>query len=337
LEYALLLDAAKESLKRLPSGKHVCSILEKSVFTPVQDILSRPCKEVRARLTHLGFLLAHEEENEPTLEQQKALTACGELIELLHAGSLVVDDIQDNSEVRRGGPALHLRYGLPLALNVGIWMYFYAFEPLKQLHLPSEQMLAVYQATQETLLSAHYGQALDLSTRIDELNPEQISEVSYASLELKTGALMALAIELGAIIGGASADRRKTLNEFGLKLGISLQMFDDIGNLKPEKPTAKHLEDLTNRRPSFVWAFLAQKENQTLLPEFKEAIRHLPDITKLKYFIHSNNLTQKMWDQSWQNFLQIQNELKTAIGHAEKFPNSFNHVYKLGERIAHAY
>lgn len=332
-----MLEAAQDSLKRLPSGDFVSQIIQKSIFTPTLDLLSRPCKEVRARLTTLGFLFAKETEIEPTLEQQKVLIACGELIELLHAGSLVVDDIQDNSEVRRGGPTLHLRYGLPLALNVGNWMYFYAFEPLKQLHLPSEQMLAIYQATQETLLSAHYGQAIDLSTRIDELTPEQMSEVSQASLELKTGALMALAIDLGAIVGNASLQRRKQLHEFGLKLGISLQMFDDIGNLKPEKPTAKHLEDLTNRRPSFVWAFLAQKENQHLLAEFKESIRHLPDITKLKHFVTTEKLTQKMWDQSWNYFLLIQNDLKKSLGQPEEFPTALNHVHKLGERIAHAY
>jgi geranylgeranyl pyrophosphate synthase len=331
-----LLDSSHESLKRIAQGEHVRSVLEQSVLTPVNDLLSRPCKEVRSQLTVLGFLLSGREEVTLSEEQKKVLTACGKLIELLHAGSLVVDDIQDNSEIRRGQPSLHLRYGTPLALNAGNWLYFFAFEPLKQENLAADKMLSIYQAVQETLLAAHYGQALDLSTRIDELSPQNMQDLSMASLRLKTGALMSLAIELGAIVAGASLERRELLKKFGSDLGVSLQMFDDIGNLKPQKPTIKHLEDLALRRPSFVWAYLSQPANQHLLVGFKASLQALPEIAALQTFLKENQLLENMWRQSWQNFEEIMAGLQKSLGE-NQLPTAITQVYQLGKRIAHAY
>jgi hypothetical protein len=54
------------------------------------------------------------------------------VVEFIHAGSLVVEDIEDGSRIRRGRVALHVRYGMPVALNAGNWLYFWPFELLKK-------------------------------------------------------------------------------------------------------------------------------------------------------------------------------------------------------------
>jgi geranylgeranyl pyrophosphate synthase len=130
-----------------------------------------------------------------------------EVVELIHAGSLVVDDIEDGSRIRRGKPALHMRYGLPIALNAGNWLYFWPLELVKALELPSETTLSVYEYYHETLLRAHFGQAIDLGSRVDKLPQNCVAEVCRASMALKSGALMGFAMVLGGAIGRAPKQR----------------------------------------------------------------------------------------------------------------------------------
>lgn len=310
---------------------------ENSIWSPAADILSRPCKQIRGSLTTLGFCLGSLSERTPTTQEQESLKACADLIELLHAGSLVVDDIQDSSEVRRGSPTLHKIVGMPLALNVGNWMYFYAFEPLKKLNLDFELRAKIYESVHETLLAAHYGQALDISVRIDELPPMQIQEVVRSSLELKSGALMALALVLGAHVAKADNSRLAIIKDYGVKLGVTLQMFDDLGNLKPDKPTAKHLEDLIHRRPSFVWSYLAQPENRNLLPEFKKAVNLLPQIDALRTIVTETAFVEKAQRQAWLYFEDIMQELRENLSDDQNFNSTLSQLQKIGERIANAY
>ncbi len=64
----------------------------------------------------------------------------------LHLGSLIVDDIEDGSPIRRGGPALHLQIGTPLALNAGNWLYFLPGLLVSRLELPQTRELSLRQA-----------------------------------------------------------------------------------------------------------------------------------------------------------------------------------------------
>src|SRR5882724_12857381 len=121
-----------------------------------------------------------------------------EVVELIHAGSLVVDDIEDGSTIRRGKPALHIRYGLSTALNAGNWLYFWPFQLIRALELPNRTALSVYECYHRTLLRAHFGQAMDLGSRVDRLLQTRVPEVCLATMELKTGALMGFAMMLGA-------------------------------------------------------------------------------------------------------------------------------------------
>ena len=133
---------------------------------------------------------------------------CAEVVELIHAGSLVVDDIEDGSTIRRGKPALHIRYGLPTALNAGNWLYFWPFQLIKALELPNRTALSVYECYHRTLLRAHFGQAMDLGSRVDRLLQTRVPDVCLATMELKTGALMGFAMMLGAATARACWRRR---------------------------------------------------------------------------------------------------------------------------------
>ncbi len=212
---------------------------------PAAAFLARPGKDLRARFVRLGGALGGG-------AADATLDAIARVLEILHAGSLIVDDVEDRSEQRRGQPALHCLVGDALAINTGSWMYFWALAELAQLQLPGALELAVV-----TLVRCHQGQALDLATRIVDLAPREVPDVVEATTQLKTGALCKLALELGALAAGAPPERRAQIGAIGESVGCALQMLDDLGCLVSPARRDKAFEDLRALRPTWAWAWLA--------------------------------------------------------------------------------
>ena len=106
----------------------------------------------------------------------------------------------------------------------------------------------------------HLGQSLDLSFAVWRLPRADVTARWRPSTMLKTGALMELAARLGAVVGGAPAEREEALARFGRRLGVGLQMLDDFGNLTAgsDGNAAKALEDLRNGTPTWPWALAAR-------------------------------------------------------------------------------
>lgn len=214
-----------------------------------RDILCRPSRRFRARMCEVAWRLADGAGDIPA--QLPAL------IEVIHAGSLIVDDIEDGSTVRRGAPSLHLIHGMPRALNTGNWMYFWAMDLVDQLALPTSRAHEVRQALSDAMYRCHLGQSLDLSVSVGALPRPWVYRTVATSTMLKTGALMELAARLGAQAAAAAPARVEALARFGRRLGLGLQMLDDFGNLNAPPADAgdsKALEDLRNGRPTWPWA-----------------------------------------------------------------------------------
>jgi len=247
-----LLDLLDEELGNLCESVPA-ALWDRALCAPARDFLGRPGKEFRARLVELSWQLGGASDPVP-LELPL-------LVEILHAGSLIVDDIEDESDERRGAPALHRTYGVPTALNTGNWMYFWPFALIGRMQVPESVRLRLYERTSGTLMRCHEGQALDLAARVHELARRDIPNVVRATTRLKTGALMELAACLGAIAAGGSAARVDKLAAFGRELGCALQMLDDHGGLACEARRSKGLEDLGGLRPTWPWAWLALSEN----------------------------------------------------------------------------
>jgi geranylgeranyl pyrophosphate synthase len=181
------------------------------------------------------------------------------IVEALHTGSLIVDDIQDDSASRRGKRALHLLVGVPLALNAGNWLYFLPHRLLEDLRFEPGVELALRRAIDRSVLRCHYGQALDLGVRLAALSQAEVFDVVTLSTRLKTGSLLELAAEVGAIAGGAPRGLQAALANFGRRYGIALQMLDDLSGLYEPKRAQKGLEDLRNGGPTWPWAWLSQR------------------------------------------------------------------------------
>ena len=224
---------------------------ERALAGPVREFLRRPGKGMRGRLVETGFQLAGGADLGPDLPAA---------LELLHAGSLVLDDIQDASLERRGGPALHRVCGTGVALNSGNWMVFWSVQMIGQARFPAPDAAAEAQRrTAMTLVACHQGQALDLALPVGELEPAEIPEVVAASTSLRTASLTELAAALGGLAAGAEANIVDQLGAIGRELGVALQMLDDLGGLCAVSRRDKGNEDLVNARVTWPWAWAVER------------------------------------------------------------------------------
>lgn len=249
-----LLTALDRALSSGPCAldREVPSTLwRRALSGPAASFLARPGKELRTQIVQFGWLLAGG--GRPDVCDRIAL-----IVELLHAGSLIVDDVEDGSKERRGAPALHELVGVPLAINTGSWMYFWALAELAELDVSPAVQLAMQRTAIRTLARCHEGQALDLAIKVCDLDPVEVRRVVAATTRLKTGALCRLAAELGALAADGPLERREAIARFGEEVGIGLQMLDDGGSTTAPARRAKGLEDLVSGRPTWPWAWLAE-------------------------------------------------------------------------------
>lgn len=235
----------------------------------LREYLGRPAKEFRGEFTKTFFRLVN---NRDEIPHDLPL-----VVEALHAGSLVVDDIQDDSEVRRGRPSLHRLCGVPMALNVGNWLYFWAAELLWGLHLPDARRVQAQTLFNRCLIDCHYGQALDLSQRASSLSQEELPATVLATTELKSGSLVALSGALGALVGGADEASVLAAHQFGRDVGTALQMLDDLSGVSSVGKVHKGVEDLRNDRPTWVWAWLAMSQSTAQFQRLRSMAASIAD------------------------------------------------------------
>lgn len=161
--------------------------------------------------------------------------------ELLHVGSLIVDDVQDGSLVRRGGPTAHVVHGQALAINAGNAAYFL----VQSLYydyadkLSPRDTVRIYNLYFEGLRAAHAGQGLDIAGQ-HALLPAIVANGDGALLERRVlavhrlkSAVPARALgQMGAILGGGSDEQIEALGRFLEHLGLAFQVVDDVLNLR---------------------------------------------------------------------------------------------------------
>lgn len=161
-------------------------------------------------------------------------------LELLHNFSLVHDDIEDNSPIRRHRPTAWSLWGVPIACNVGDGMFslaHLAFFRLLERGVSDRAVLIALRSFVAMNLALTEGQYQDMSFE----GRLQVSvEDYYAMISGKTGALLASASEIGAIIAGAPDESICSYREYGASLGRAFQLQDDIlGIWGDERETGK--------------------------------------------------------------------------------------------------
>lgn len=179
-----------------------------------------PGKLLRPQLVILSCLAVEGE-----LEHSLPLAAA---IQLLHDFTLIHDDIEDQSDTRRGRVTVWKEWGLAQGINAGDGLFVIAHLAAHRLSdvgvLPAVA-LEILRRFDQTILTICEGQYLDLSFE----HTVSITEEDYlAMISRKTAALVAASTGLGAIVGNASLEAAQALFDFGQNVGLAFQIQDDV-------------------------------------------------------------------------------------------------------------
>ena len=148
-------------------------------------------------------------------------------IELVHNFSLVHDDIQDNSSKRRGRDTAWVKWGAPMAINVGDALFVMSSQAIVDLKdsYPAEVVMKAAGILHNTCLDLTRGQYLDMS--YEERNDLGVEDY-WHMISGKTSALIAACCHIGALLGGADEEKQEVYRSYGHYLGLAFQVQDDI-------------------------------------------------------------------------------------------------------------
>ena len=148
-------------------------------------------------------------------------------VELVHNFSLVHDDIQDNSPKRRGRDTAWVKWGAPMAINIGDALFVIsnqAIIDLKENH-PAEIVVKAAEILHNTCLELTRGQFMDMSY---EDRTDLTTDDYWPMVAGKTAALLSACCHLGSLLGGANETKQDSYRSFGHYLGLAFQVQDDI-------------------------------------------------------------------------------------------------------------
>jgi octaprenyl-diphosphate synthase len=205
---------------------------------PLNDILSRGGKRWRPLLMTLVC---------ETLGGGDSALPLSPLIEFCHNASLIHDDIEDESDQRRGKPAIHKTYGLDTALNSGAFFYFLSSCCIESGGLKNKEL--IYKLWADCLRKLHLGQAMDIYWHQNISIVPSIDEY-YLMCGMKTGSLARFAAELGAYAAGAPQETVQAFGEAAETLGVGFQILDDVKNLTTGVPGKKRGDDVVEGKKS---------------------------------------------------------------------------------------
>ena len=166
---------------------------------------------------------------------------CAVSLELLHNALLIHDDIEDESEERRGLPTMHELHGIPMAINVGDTLTLLSLRPLFDNHknLGPELTFKLIEETELVAVESAEGQALELGWRLD--NRLDITESDYLEMVMKKTCWLATIypLRVGALIGTQGYVNPNRFTSFGFFLGTAFQIQDDLLNLVADERYGK--------------------------------------------------------------------------------------------------
>jgi geranylgeranyl pyrophosphate synthase len=225
--------------------------LQRILIRPIREILDRKGKAWRSYTAVVCYYALRGDQ-----WRQDVIDVLLGLAEVIHVGSLIVDDVEDASPSRRGGPACHVAHGIPLAINAGSFCYFVWQAWFARLDIPSAAKLRIYEIYFEFMRLAHLGQALDIQGFTRGMAEEIVATGDVTLLArqlnnvylLKTGAPASVFGRIGAIVAGGEEAQVRVLGDLFEALGIAFQIMDDVQNLRGFIGDAKHAEDLAQAK-----------------------------------------------------------------------------------------
>ncbi len=290
--------------------------IEKAILEPSRYLFGLGGKRIRSVLM-LTIIDALGKNSEDYIEFSL-------IPEIIHHGTLLHDDIEDNSPVRRGSDAVHIKYGVDIALNLGDFMFYFPMIALidsKKLDRNTKsKVLEIYQ---REMLRLSIGQATDIAWHRAMVTPESVTESQYLEMAyLKTGVLTGMASRIGAAITGADDKAIEALGRLGATLGVAFQLQDDILNVT-ESAVASNKggrgEDITEGKITLLAIKTFEKASPKDRTRLKEILKmHTTDpaiieeatdmIKKYGAGVYVQELQKKLMEEAWAEVDKIKME-----------------------------
>jgi len=250
--------------------------VDEKVLEPYRYLCDVPGKNVRGQLVdafNLWFKIPSEK-----------VKAIKETIGSLHTASLMIDDIEDNSKLRRGVPVTHLIFGVPSTINTANYVYFQAMEQCYKLGNTKAMEVFIQEG-----LNLHRGQGQDIWKRDNFVAP---TEEEYNQMVLdKTGGLFRLAVKLMQVFSEDDKDYIPLVNS----LSLYFQIRDDYINLVDFKyqQHKSFCEDITEGKFSYpiIHAIAARPGDTRLINILKQRTE---DVDVKKYAVNYMDETNSL-------------------------------------------
>ena len=291
-----------------PKYGYDLNALDKAIAEPIWEFLDRGGKRWRPAL----FLLICEALG----KNPKDYLDFAIIPEVIHNGTLMTDDIEDSSELRRGKPCTYRIFGVDIAINAGNAMYFLPLLAVtkNKKKLAENRLTRLYEIYIEEMVNISFGQAMDITWHRGMANADTITERHYLQMcAYKTGTLARMAARMAAVVAGADEDLTEKLGRFAEAIGIAFQMQDDVLDLTSsefgEKKGAIGMDISEGKRTLMVIhtlkkanandrkrliAILNAHTNEQKLRD--EAIRLMKKYNSIEY---TKQTAQKLVKQSW--------------------------------------
>lgn len=200
--------------------------LNKAIAEPVWEFLDRGGKRWRPSL----FLLILEALG----KNSEDFIDFAIIPEVIHNGTIMIDDIEDASELRRGKPCTYKIYGVDIAVNAGNAMYYLPLLPLieNKEKVSTEKLCKIYDIYVKEMVNLSLGQAMDIAWHRGLANADEIVEKDYLQMcAYKTGTLARMAAKMAAVLADANDEVVGRLGRFAESIGVAFQMQDDVLDL----------------------------------------------------------------------------------------------------------
>jgi geranylgeranyl diphosphate synthase type I len=304
--------------------------LNKAIAEPIWEFLDRGGKRWRPSLFRLIC--------EALGKNLEEFTDFAIIPEVIHNGTLMIDDIEDASEMRRGKPCTYKIFGLDIAINAGNAMYYLPLLPLikNREKISKEKLNMVYEIYVKEMINLSLGQAMDIAWHRGLANADKISEEDYLQMcAYKTGTLARMSAKIAAVLAGANQELTEKLGRFAESIGVAFQMQDDILDLTGEEFAKKkggRGQDITEGKRTLIVIHtlkVASAEDRNRLIEIlnmhttnqklrDEAIKIMEKYGSIDYV---KNFARKIVEESWRDVEKLlpESEAKEKLNAFAKF------------------
>lgn len=273
------------------------------LYEPISYILSLGGKRLRPALTLAACELFGGDANDALIP------AMG--IEIFHNFTLIHDDIMDKAPLRRGKKTVHEKWNSDVAILSGDAMLVKAYQYIVTVR--PEILPQVVKVFNQTALEVCEGQQYDMNFETQE----DVSEDDYIEMiRLKTSVLLGCALEIGALVAGASVTQSDLIYRFGESIGIAFQIQDDILDAfgDPEKFGKAVGGDILNNKNTILRLYAqhnANKEQLVALEAIYENDNEKVEAIK-KVFVETGALdyAKKRMDAYYDEAIQFLKEAK---------------------------